>query len=458
MLDKELFTALTQRKAARAARVSSWDTTGYNNDNWVVMPGERVNICDIDGPGKITHMWFVQTCRRILGPGLCNYPELGCWMAESAGTSNLSYEDNDPDYYRKIVIRMYWDNSDTPSVCVPLGDFFCIGHSLTAEFTSMPFTVTCRPEDEKKFGGAAALNCWLPMPFNSHARIEIENQGEIPYVQYFYVDYELQKEQYPKDELLYFHAHWKRMNPTPGWAPPMMQTNSAETSVPNLDGRDETKNYVLLETEGAGTYIGCNHSVAHFQGSWWGEGDDMIWIDDDTWPPSLHGTGGEDYFCNGWGMQKKQNPFSGSILHEGDVPGYQVSYRWHIADPVRFQKRIKVTLEHGHANHLTDDWATTVYWYQTLPTPRKLEIPPVKERLPRRATIPPHDWKVDTPGPVAPLTDLQKKQIAERERRYKEILESSKKLWEQRGRETREREKLTKEYCADVYKRFHAQN
>ncbi|KAI5292756.1 hypothetical protein KEM55_007534, partial [Ascosphaera atra] len=316
MLDKDLFSALTQRKAARAARVSSWDTTGYNNDNWVILPGESAVLADIDGPGKITHMWFVQTCRRILGPGICDYPALGCFMAESAGTSNLSYEDNDPDYYRKIVIKMYWDNSPTPNVIAPLGDFFCIGHSLTASLNSMPFTITTRPEDEKKFGGAAALNCWLPMPFNTHARIEVENQGDYAYVQYFYIDYELRKEPFPKDELLYFHAHWKRQNPTPGWAPPQMQTNSAETNVPNLDGRDTTKNYVLLETEGAGTYIGANHSVAHFQGSWWGEGDDMIWIDDDTWPPSLHGTGGEDYFCNGWGMQKNQNPFTGSVIHE----------------------------------------------------------------------------------------------------------------------------------------------
>ncbi|KAI5288065.1 hypothetical protein KEM55_009182, partial [Ascosphaera atra] len=89
----------------------------------------------------------------------------------------------------------------------------------------------------------------------------------------------------------------------------------------------------------------------------------------------------------------------------------------------------------------------------TLPGP-KLELPPVKERLPRRATVPPHDWKVDTPGPVVPLTDLQKKQIAERERRYKEILESAKKLFEKRAKETREREKLTKEYAADVRRRF----
>lgn len=103
-------------------------------------------------------------------------------------------------------------------------------------------------------------------------------------------------------------------------------------------------------------------------------------IDDDTWPPSLHGTGGEDYFSQGWGMQKNAYPFCGSIIHEDDLPNNQVSYRFHLADPVRFNKRIKVTLESGHANHLRDDWSTTAYWYQTLPGP-KLTILPVEHNV-----------------------------------------------------------------------------
>lgn len=126
--------------------------------------------------------------------------------------------------------------------------------------------------------------------------------------------------------------------------------------VPNLDG---TRNYVLLETTGKGAYIGCNHSVYHFQGTWWGEGDDMIFIDDDTWPPSMHGTGSEDYFSQGWGMQNNAFPFAGSIIHDGEMPPYQVSYRWHLADAVRFNTKIKVTMEYGHANHLSDDWSST---------------------------------------------------------------------------------------------------
>ena len=445
----DLLDAVSHRKVVRSARVSSWDHTGMNNDHFVIQPGETAVLADIEGPGKITHLWFVQACRRILGPGLQSYPKAGAFMAETAGTSGLSYEDNDPDYYRKILIRMYWDNSPTPNVLAPLGDFFCIGHSLTSNFQTMPFTVSARPEDDKKFGGAAALNCYLPMPFNTRARIELENQGENALIQYFYIDYELRPTPFDTKELLYFHAHWRRENPTSGWAPPEMQTNSPETNIPNLDGKD---NYVLLDTTGAGTYIGCNHSVAHFQGSWWGEGDDMIFIDDDTWPPSLHGTGGEDYFGQGWGMQKNAYPFCGSILHEGDMPNYQVSYRWHLPDPVRFNKRIRVTMEHGHANHLTDDWSTTAYWYQTLPGP-KLEILPVENRLPRRPQYPPHSPSSDAPKGKE-LTVLQKEMIAQRDQRFKEFKEDLAELLESKARESRDRAKKNVEIAADIRRRF----
>lgn len=253
---------------------------------------------------------------------------------------------------------------------------------MAANFESLPFTASVGEVDRFKYGGAAACNCYLTMPFNQRARIVAENQNDVAYVQYFYIDYELYAEPLGKDTL-YFHAHWRRENTTEGWGPEL-QVNSVEVEVPHPNAKG---NYVLLETQGAGNYIGCNLSIVHFQGTWWGEGDDMIFIDDDTWPPSLHGTGCEDYFSHAWGMQNNAFHFAGSILHEGDVPGCQVSYRWHLADPVRFDKRIKVTLEHGHANHLSDDWASTAYWYQTLPAP-VLDILPPERRLPRRPQMP----------------------------------------------------------------------
>ncbi|MFB2603785.1 DUF2961 domain-containing protein, partial [Rhizobium phaseoli] len=95
----------------------------------------------------------------------------------------------------------------------------------------------------------------------------------------------------------------------------------------------------------------------------------------------IHGTGTEDYFNHAWGMQNNAFLMNGSVIHESIVPGYQVSYRFHLTDPVRFKNRLRVTIEHGHANHLSDDWASTAYWYQTLPSP-KLTILPVEQRLP----------------------------------------------------------------------------
>jgi hypothetical protein len=438
--------AAAQRKVARSARISSWDQSGLNEDAFVVQPGETAVLADIEGPGKITHLWFVQTCRRILGPGLIPYSKSGVAMMEIHNALGLNYEDNDPDYYRKVLIKMYWDDSETPNVLAPIGDFFCLGHSMAANFQSMPFTVSVKPSEEKKFGGAAAFNCYLPMPFNRRARIEIENQADNAYIQYFYIDYELRPAPFDPTEILYFHAHWRRENPTNGWAPSAMQTNSLETQVPNLDGKG---NYTILETEGAGTYIGCNHSVAHFQGTWWGEGDDMIFIDDDTWPPSMHGTGGEDYFSQGWGMQKNAYPFCGTIIHEEDVPGYQVSYRWHLPDPIRFNKKIRVTMEHGHANHLRDDWSTTAYWYQTLPGP-KLDILPLEQRLPRRPKMPAPEAEQS----VAKLTEFQQNNIKQREARMKAFVDDRNQWLERRATESRDRAKNNVEIAKDIRRRF----
>lgn len=164
-----------------------------------------------------------------------------------------------------------------------------------------------------------------------------------------------------------------------------MQTNCPEVNnVTNFKGED---NYTVLDVEGTGHYVGCNLTVKHYQGSWWGEGNDMFFIDGEEYP-SLNGTGTEDYFNHAWGMQKNAYPFFGTIVHESDTDGFQVSYRFHITDPVRFEKSLKVTIEHGHANHLSDDWSSTAYWYQTLPTSKPLTILPVEERLPNVATLP----------------------------------------------------------------------
>jgi Protein of unknown function (DUF2961) len=364
---------------ARAGRASSWDQSGKNQDYWVIPAGEEIVLADIEGPGSLTHIWMTQFCRRLIGPGLID-PNLGSYVApvfEIHNALGLNWEEPDPFYYRKVLLKIYWDDQEHPSVFVPLGDFFCIGHSIPGNFAALPITVSAKPEERHRFGGSAALNCYFPMPFQKKARIALENQNDIPYAQYFYVDYELYREPLP-EPVAYFHAHWHRVNPCQGWAP-QLQVNSPEVNIPHLD---RNGNYVILETEGRGHYVGCNLSVAHFQGSWWGEGDEMIYVDnDEEWPPSLHGTGSEDYFGHAWGMQNNASLMNGSALHESIIPGYQVSYRFHLADPIHFAQRISVTLEHGHANHLSDDWSSTAYWYQTLPSPVRT-ILPVEQRLP----------------------------------------------------------------------------
>ena len=176
---------------------------------------------------------------------------------------------------------------------------------------------------------------------------------------------------------------------------------------------------IVLDSKGKGRFVGCSLLVRNPSQVWWGEGDDMIFIDDDTWPPSLHGTGAEDYFGHAWGMQRNAHPMNGTIIHEADMPGYQNSYRFHLADPVRFEQRIRVTIEHGHANHLADDWSSTAYWYQTLPGP-KLTIPDVEARLPTRAQLPerpPTRASDDTR-----LTDAQREQRHRHQIRFDDFL------------------------------------
>jgi hypothetical protein len=171
--------------------------------------------------------------------------------------------------------------------------------------------------------------------------------------------------------------------------------------------------------------------VLHFQGSWWGEGNDMIYIDGEK-TASIQGTGCEDYFNHAWGMQKNSFPFYGSIIHESDMPGYQVSYRFHITDPIYFNKSIRVTFEHGQANHLSDDWSSTAYWYQTLPG-KPLDILPVEQRLPLIASIP----QPKSSGKIT-LDQQMEKAIEDTQTRMNEYLLSKQKVLDQKTQLARE--------------------
>ena len=147
-------------------------------------------------------------------------------------------------------------------------------------------------------------------------------------------------------------------------------------------------NYLILEAEGSGHYIGVNLSIGNLQGDWWGEGDDMIFIDRDgerRWPPDLHGTGSEDYLCHAWGMQPVAHLYSGLSWREKanhNAEGKVCVYRYHLLDPVPFQRNIRVSIEHGHANSRSDDYASVAYWYQREPHRPFAPMPPAAARLP----------------------------------------------------------------------------
>jgi hypothetical protein len=332
----------------RRGRESSWDTTGGNADYWLIRGRESRVLADLQGPGSVRHIWI----------------------------TTMSREDA---YLRRCVLRMYWDGASTPCVEAPLGDFFGVGHGLMAEFWSLPLSMS--PRDGRAF------NCFFPMPFADRARIEIANEGERSLILYFYVDYERYDRR--DDGVAYFHAQWRRENPTDGWGKKHESHSNQERSElwkrPNLDGEG---NYVILDALGRGHYVGCNLNIDVFekqQNDWYGEGDDMIWIDGEL---SIRGTGTEDYFNTAFCPAKTfSTPYHGITVYSGtDMwpwSGKNSMYRFHIEDPIYFTQSIKVTIEHGHANDLSNDYSSTAYWYQNEPHAQPPALPSMSARLPR---------------------------------------------------------------------------
>jgi hypothetical protein len=148
-------------------------------------------------------------------------------------------------------------------------------------------------------------------------------------------------------------------------------------------------NYLLVDAKGEGHLVGFNLSVTnlrHFlknphERTWWGEGDEMIFVDGEPWPPSLHGTGSEDFLNQAFGMQPNAYLFNGSTIYEHETEGYQSSYVFYAANPVRFTRSIRASIEHGHANQYTNEYSSVAYWYQKEPHV-PFGIVPVRQRLP----------------------------------------------------------------------------
>jgi hypothetical protein len=336
---------LPELRSHRRRRTSSHDRTGGNSD-WIVVPiGETAVLAEAKGAGQINHIW-------------------------------VTIMTDEEWFLRKLVLRAYWDDEEEPSIEAPVGDFFGIGHGVHHNYVSAPLQMS--PEDGKAF------NSWWPMPYGDGARITLENQGEQECKRfYYYVDYEEWDK--PREELGRFHATWHRENPTEGISDEGMDNREWLFQGSNPDGAG---NYVLLEAEGRGHYVGCNVNVHNLRETeefnWYGEGDDMIYIDGEK-EPSIVGTGTEDYYGMSWcPTQEYCAPYHGLPLPGGANWGGKITwYRYHILDPVYFEKSIRVTIEHGHANRRSDDYSSTAYWYQTEPHKPLRNLLPVGERIPR---------------------------------------------------------------------------
>ncbi|MDP4262215.1 MAG: DUF2961 domain-containing protein [Bacteroidota bacterium] len=289
----------------------------------VIKAKSTFTIAQIDSAGCIQHIWMTPT---------------GNW--------------------RYSILRFYWDDETTPSVEVPVGDFFGMGWGRYSSLNSVAVCVN----------PGSAFNCYWPMPFRKKCRITLENIDEKDMVVYYQVDYILTE--VPNDAA-YFHAQFRRTNPLP-----------------------YKQNYVLADSiRGKGQYVGTYIAWGVHNNGWWGEGEIKFFMDGDTEFPTICGTGTEDYFCGSYDFDtKKKNvqgitetnytefstPYSG--LHQvirGDGH-YDVQqrfglYRWHITDPIRFEKNLKVTIQAlgwrdgGRYLPLQDDIASVVFWYQTEP-------------------------------------------------------------------------------------------
>ncbi len=311
-------------KHSRMVQVSSYDTTGGNNDRISLQPGETAVIARLPGPGVITRIW-------------------------------VTIDSRDPYFLRRIVLRMYWDGEQHPSVEVPIGDFFGTGFEYrhyVSQFVGMT---------------SGGYYCYFPMPFNQSACIEVENQtGQEVYAFYYQIDYQQLEKPLPK-EVAYFHAWWHReIRTTPG------------------------ENYLVLEAHGRGHFVGMNLSMQSYRRSlWFLEGDEMVYVDGETFP-SVYGTGTEDYFTSGWYFNRGEfaAPYHGLILKDDSLARI-AAYRFQVGDAIPFRKSLKFTIEHGHANSVEADYSSTAYWYQKEP---HRPFPPMLKaslRIPLRVVVPP---------------------------------------------------------------------
>ncbi len=309
-----------------------------NWDNFNILPGETHVLMDEQGPGVITHIWLT-----FLGP------EPQDWAKN--GSAN----------HQEMLLRMFWDGNLRPAVEAPVGDFFASCFGQRREVISLPVVV----EDGDSY------NCFWRMPFRKSARIEIVNQSDKPLsLLYYNIDW-IQKDKLPKDTP-YFYAQYRQEYPA-----------------------QHGKDYVILDTQGKGHYVGTVLAVRTRSPSWFGEGDEKIYVDGEK-KASIWGTGTEDYFLSAWGLKRTSTPYFGVPYFDqwGIVGSHTGAYRWHLNDPIVFNRGLKVTLEHfgwispdenpQHRstswNEREDDYASVAFWYQTGTPTFTARAPHARER------------------------------------------------------------------------------
>ncbi|HUU29568.1 MAG TPA: glycoside hydrolase family 172 protein [archaeon] len=320
-----------------------------------IKAGETVTLADIEGPGIIHRIWLT-----VRGK---------------------------PESLRGLVLRFYWDDQDYPSVEAPLQDFFGTPFARQVRFESCFFS---NPEGR-------SFNCFIPMPFKKRARVVVENQAPVSAGSLFFdIDYTI-GDKLPED-LLYFHARYRRENPT----------------APKKDFQ------ILPRVTGRGRYLGCNVGVRaigdYKEPAWFGEGEIKIYLDGDNEFPTLVGTGTEDLVGSAWGLGAFNHRFQGCLL-TASANGVWGFYRYHVVDPVYFHQDIRVDLqqmsgamvqeiiqnikpenypelveghkifdpkvnkEGWHNFEAPQDVCATAYWYQALPSPRWEALEPYEKRM-----------------------------------------------------------------------------
>jgi hypothetical protein len=300
---------------------------------WKVRPfvkskaGQTLTLMDVDGPGVIQHIW-------------------------------MATETNWAGNGRACVLRFYWDGEETPSIEVPMTDFFAVGHDLFAPVNSLAVVVN----------PTSALNCYWPMPFRRKARVTFSNEGEKDLALLAYqITYA--KREVPASAA-YLHAQWRR----------------------NVTDRRAPEHVLVDGVQGQGRYVGTFIAWTQLSDGWFGEGEIKFFLDGDRDFPTICGTGTEDYFGGSYGFPAPfTGPYAGCTLKRPpqDGPPKWSLYRWHITDPVCFRHDLRVNIQalgwwpNLRYQPLAEDIASVAYWYQREPHAPFPKFPPLTDRWPR---------------------------------------------------------------------------